>query len=338
MSHNRDSRRRDRPIALQASVNSDSAAEYFSTYRATTYRDLYVSGQNIKNVEWNCLGNRIACSQNDRNIRIWTADRPELKTSLEIRNAHISPIESICWHPVFYDRLASASASERFINIWEVKTRKVLQRIDIVNEPADLVKVRFSRDGEYIAAVFKDNRIQIYRLSDGQLSHEIIESNTNICDVSWSNSSSYIAYSSEDGSISLVQLGESPEPAQVVNTIRGHRSAVSCLEFDPRGVYLATGSNEGVVCLWDLSTWICVRSFAKSDNAISSISFSHDGAFIAIASENNQPIIIADTETGEYPHVFNRTNYAPKPVVSWSPVIYSLAGSGDPYGMCVWSR
>lgn len=134
---------------------------------------------------------------------------------------------------------------------------------------------------------------------------------------------------------------------QVVHTLRGHRTAASCLAFDPKGCYLAVGSNEGIVSLWDItkSDFICFRTFHKPDHAISSLAISHDGAYIAFGIEGitgsssnsssninsnnskntvggsngginieNMPIVIAHAETGEYihaidyPHIFFPSN------------------------------
>lgn len=117
---------------------------------------------------------------------------------------------------------------------------------------------------------------------------------------------------------------------QVVHTLRGHRTAASCLAFDPKGKYLAAGSNEGIVSLWDVENFICFRTFHKPNHAISSLSISHDGAYIAFGIEgvsgsshnsslsapisslphgsnnginiDNLPIVIAHADSGEYVH------------------------------------
>ncbi|VVT54155.1 uncharacterized protein SAPINGB_P003934 [Magnusiomyces paraingens] len=116
---------------------------------------------------------------------------------------------------------------------------------------------------------------------------------------------------------------------QVIHTLRGHRTAASCVAFDPKGCYIAVGSNEGIVSLWDISSsdFICFRTFNKPDHAISSLSISHDGVYIAIGVEGasgntsgsvqtsgpgssssnmqnigDMPVIIGCVESGEYVH------------------------------------
>lgn len=52
---------------------------------------------------------------------------------------------------------------------------------------------------------------------------------------------------------------------QRVFTLRGHRTALNCLAFDPKARYIAVGSNEGIVSLWDLEEFICIKTFTKTE-------------------------------------------------------------------------
>lgn len=117
---------------------------------------------------------------------------------------------------------------------------------------------------------------------------------------------------------------------QSVFTLRGHRTAVNCLEFDPKAQYLAVGSNEGIVSLWDLEEFICIKTFTKTDQAAISISISHDGSLMAVGSEGNAPIDIIHVESGEYIHSIPRAPSNGKSLVAWHPLKFSLAYVSDP--------
>ncbi len=46
-------------------------------------------------------------------------------------------------------------------------------------------------------------------------------------------------------------------------TIYAHTSNCFCLEIDPKGRYLATGSADALVSLWDINDYVCVKTFGE---------------------------------------------------------------------------
>ncbi|KAF9026362.1 THO complex subunit 3, partial [Haplosporangium bisporale] len=111
-----------------------------------------------------------------------------------------------------------------------------------------------------------------------------------------------------------------------IHTMEAHTSNCYCLEFDPRGRYLATGSADALVNLWDMEEFHNVRSFGVLDWPIRTISFSFDGQFLVSASEDLS-IDISLVETGESVHKIDC--FAAMNTVAWHPSKYLLAYAGD---------
>ena len=66
--------------------------------------------------------------------------------------------------------------------------------------------------------------------------------------------------------------------------LQAHTANCICIEFDPTGKYFAVGSADALVSLWDVNELACVRTFSYLEWPVRTISFSHDGKLIAMAS------------------------------------------------------
>lgn len=86
----------------------------------------------------------------------------------------------------------------------------------------------------------------------------------------------------------------------VIETVlqKGHSQYVSCLAFSPNGKFIATGSHDNTVKLWDYKSGKEIRSFSQHTGFIRNISFSSDGTRILSASADNRAIVF-NIETGD---------------------------------------
>ena len=64
----------------------------------------------------------------------------------------------------------------------------------------------------------------------------------------------------------------------------GHKGEVSSVCFSPEGNYIASGSFDITIKLWEVSTGKLVRTFEGHRNSVSSVAFSPDGKYIASGS------------------------------------------------------
>jgi THO complex subunit 3 len=104
-----------------------------------------------------------------------------------------------------------------------------------------------------------------------------------------------------------------------------HVSGCKAVAQDPRGTYIASGGSDSIVNLFDTTEWICARTITSCDHSINSLSFSHDGEYLAIASAGPY-IDICSVEIGQQMH---RVNIAsPTPTVTWHPYKYAFAYCG----------
>ncbi|KAK2949621.1 hypothetical protein BLNAU_15481 [Blattamonas nauphoetae] len=132
-----------------------------------------------------------------------------------------------------------------------------------------------------------------------------------------------------DGSISQYSY-----PAlEKLYTFQGHTGTVSAFVFAPTGndspppFFISSGS-DGCICVWEYGSFTVVRVIAKSSAAISSMSLSHNGEFIAYTSADNQTLEIAQTFTGA--SVYSQQTESVVNAVSWNPKSLKLIYGGKP--------
>lgn len=66
-----------------------------------------------------------------------------------------------------------------------------------------------------------------------------------------------------------------------LNTLKGHKDAVSSLAFSPDGKYLAAGSFDNSICLWETGSGRLVKTLTDLNQRVSSVRFAPDSKSLA---------------------------------------------------------
>jgi cell division cycle protein 20 (cofactor of APC complex) len=148
------------------------------------------------------------------------------------------------------NRLAVGLGEQLYI--FEVETNRPDQldtplKSGEVAEPISALE--FSPDGSHIA-VGRQTRVEIYDVGSGKCLRRIKAHSQTICDISWYNGLTF-ALASDDGTVSIHNLSQKQS---LLSTFVGHTDSVlSCKwSLDASPFYLATGSLDNTVRIWDL--------------------------------------------------------------------------------------
>ncbi|KAG5457948.1 MAG: NUC169 domain-containing protein [Olpidium bornovanus] len=76
-----------------------------------------------------------------------------------------------------------------------------------------------------------------------------------------------------------------PFPRYLAVTYRGHTRRIRCLSVDPSGLWLATGSDDGDVRMWELATGRCVRVWHTGDEPVQAFAEKFVAAGFALSSQ-----------------------------------------------------
>jgi WD40 repeat protein len=71
-----------------------------------------------------------------------------------------------------------------------------------------------------------------------------------------------------------------------VATLRGHQDWVYSVSFSPDGKFLASGSWDETVKVWEVGSWREVATLRGHQDWVYSVSFSPDGKFLASGSRD----------------------------------------------------
>lgn len=139
--------------------------------------------------------------------------------------------------------------------------------------------VRFSPDGQILAAAYADNSIKLWN-GDGSLIATFTDHTDSVNSVNFSPDGQILASASNDNTVKLWS-----RDGKLLKTLTGHIHGVNSVSFSPDGQILATGSNDNTVKLWNLEGKLLVNLIEHS-RSINRVDFSPDGDTIASASDD----------------------------------------------------
>ncbi|KAF9405228.1 hypothetical protein BGZ94_003686 [Podila epigama] len=272
---------------------------------------------NVHTVGWNSDGRRLASGSVDKTARIWNPERSsDPRHSQELRG-HTDSVDQLRWDPTHPDHLATASC-DKTVRIWDARSGKSIHTIDTGGQN---INISWSPDGQNIAVGNKDDKISIIDTRTFQI-EKTAQFKVEVNEIGWNPQGNLFFLTTGQGHIKVLEYPSMKE----IRIMEAHTANCYCLEFDPRGRYLATGSADAMVNLWDLEEYYCIRTFGMLDWPIRTIGFSFDGQFLVSASEDLS-IDISLVETGESVHKIDC--FAAMNTVAWHPNKYLLAYAGD---------
>ncbi|KAF9355630.1 hypothetical protein BGX34_010335 [Mortierella sp. NVP85] len=200
----------------------------------------------ITSIAFSPNGDQIASGSKDRQApcRLWNAGTSTCNVRLE----HEGPVMSVAFSPRG-DRIAFGG-SNRTIRLWDVGAR-VFRNVVLDGHTNWIESVMFSPKGDQIVSASHDETVRLWNVSDGACCHVLNGHDAPVTSAVFSSKGDLVASSSDDKTLRLWKVATG-QCCAVIGRFQGH---VNSLAWTTRsGVeYLATGDEDGLVQLWQVS-------------------------------------------------------------------------------------
>lgn len=295
-------------------VISKTNRSFFNNLAPVQIKDKPLAGHTSSSSEIilisiNNTGTRLVTSRTDKSIRIWKCNPDRLSDPLIIEDAHTRPIELVAWNPKTEHSFVTVGR-DTYVKLWkghtgslerQIKVEKTLKQLDATM----LIHVSYSPDGELLAVVDRDSTLFLYSVAQNYKKVHETRLAEHVYEIQWFHEGHlYFICALHDGTLPIYKVTDVEDSdgdvhLELKTQLTGHRSSATAVKIDPRGTYLAVGSSEGVISLWNTATMLNSKVITDVDESISSLGISRDGAYVASSYDNGSNIIIYDNEAGK---------------------------------------
>lgn len=232
-------------------------------------------------------GRAIACSCDDKTIRLWDVQMGRCFYTLE---GHQDSV----WAMAFSDngRLLASGSDDQTVKIWHVGKgycEKTLPGFD-----TQISSLALSPDLQYLATGGEEQVVQLWDIDRGQRLRTLRGHRHQVWSFALSPDGRTLASGSDDSRVRIWDV----KTGRCLRRCPGHGDWVWSVAFTPDGRTLASGSYDRTVKLWDVRTGECLKTLHGHGDRVQAVAFSPDGLLLASGSDD-LTVKLWDVQTGE---------------------------------------
>ncbi|MDJ0508825.1 MAG: hypothetical protein QNJ64_06195 [Crocosphaera sp.] len=253
---------------------------------------------NVISVAFSPDGKWLAIGDTNAQIYLWRIgeSRPILHHIIDSNNFWV---RAIAFSPD--SKIISSGGEDGNIHLWEVETRRT---IAIFSGHLDRIRaLSYSANGQLLASSSDDRTVRIWDFNRKELITILTKHQDKVRWVIFHPYKDTLISASQDNQICLWDVNTSG--AKLITLFRlkeNKNNLLRAIAVSPDGEILASGTDDGMLSLWNLETGQFKQSLSHNHNDwIISLAFSPNGDQIASASEDTT-ICISDVKTGKHLH------------------------------------
>jgi len=214
---------------------------------------------------------RIASVSEDETGMLWDTASGELVTTLTGHEGEV-------WTVAFSSdsKWLVSGSEDKIVRVWDASTGKAAT-IGPLECAQNVFAVAFSPDGRLIAAAGSEGFIQLWEAATGRMTHDSFAVNSDEED------NLDIEDNSEESSASDVEVGS---------------TKILSIVFSPDGKRIASGSNDGIIRVWDIDSGYRSLMFKGHTHLIGSVAYSPDGQSL-VSGSIDKTVRAWNANTGE---------------------------------------
>jgi small GTP-binding protein len=133
---------------------------------------------------------------------------------------------------------------------------------------------------------------------------------------------------------SIRKIAKWPSGLKLRKTLKNHAGWIGRIAWSPDGAFIASGSDDRTICVWNPATGELVRKIEGHNDTVFSVAWSHDGWLLA-SSSDDETVIIWNPATGQ--HVQKLTGHSSGVVhIAWLPDDKNVVTGGGDKTIRIW--
>ncbi|XP_036330043.1 lissencephaly-1 homolog isoform X2 [Rhagoletis pomonella] len=241
-------------FGLMVSSSEDATIKIWDFETGEYERSLKGHTDSVQDVAFDAQGKLLVSCSADLSIKLW--DFQQSYECIKTMHGHDHNVSSVAFVPAG-DYVISASR-DKTIKMWEVATGYCVKTYTGHREWVRMIRVHF--DGAIFASCSNDHAIRIWLTSTKDCKVELRDHDHTVECIAWAPDSSIIAINEGTG----------------VDNKKGHH----------QGPFLASGSRDKTIRIWDVSVGVCLFTLSGHDNWVRGLSFHPGGKYLISASDD----------------------------------------------------